>query len=206
MRNFKKDNCVVIKKALNKDVCSFIADYFILKKQVHQTYLNCGYYKKESQDFGRYDDPQAVGTYSHYGDIAMDTILKMLKSKVEKATGISLFENYSYARIYKKGDVLKKHTDRFSCEISATLNLSGEKWPIFIDYKNNGGDSVTLKQGEMLIYKGCHLPHWREALEEEKCIQVFLHYNDMAAPNSLSNKNDGRLHLGLPVSFSKNYG
>ena len=43
---------------------------------------------------------------------------------MEKKTGLKLHPTYSYARIYKAGDImLKRHKDRFSCEISTTLNL-----------------------------------------------------------------------------------
>ena len=35
-----------------------------------------------------------------------------------KTTGLKLYPAYTYARIYKKGDELKRHKDRFSCEIS----------------------------------------------------------------------------------------
>jgi hypothetical protein len=39
---------------------------------------------------------------------------------MEKHTKLKLIPTYSYARIYKKGDVLHRHKDRFSCEISTT--------------------------------------------------------------------------------------
>ena len=40
-------------------------------------------------------------TYSHYGDIAMETILFLLKKKMEKETGLKLNETYSYARLMR---------------------------------------------------------------------------------------------------------
>ena len=52
---------------------------------------------------------------------------------MEKLTGLKLYPAYTYARIYKKGDdVLKRHKDRFSCEISTTMNLGGDDWPIYL--------------------------------------------------------------------------
>ena len=35
--------------------------------------------------------------------------------------------------LIKKVIELKRHKDRPSCEISTTLNLGGDPWPIFID-------------------------------------------------------------------------
>ena len=37
-----------------------------------------------------------------------------------KLTGLKLNPTYSYARIYKMGDIFYRHKDRFSCEISTT--------------------------------------------------------------------------------------
>ena len=131
---------------------------------------------------------------------------------MEKHTGMKLIPTYSYARIYKKGDVLNRHKDRFSCEISTTLNLGGDEWPIYIEAKQNVGNpddgfpsvtenkgsKVVLKPGDMLVYKGNLCEHWREKFEGENCGQVFLHYNNAATPGSEENRNDKRPHLGLP--------
>ena len=51
----------------------------------------------------------------------METLLQKIKPVMEEQSGIKLIETYSYARIYKKGDELKKHKDRYSCELSSTL-------------------------------------------------------------------------------------
>ena len=56
---------------------------------------------------------------------------------MEKATGLKLYPAYTYARIYKKGDELKRHKDRFSCEISTTMNLGGDDWPIYLEPNEN---------------------------------------------------------------------
>ena len=63
----------------------------------------------------------------------METLLQKVKPIMEKESGVKLTETYSYARIYKKGDELKRHKDRYSCEISTTMNLGGDDWPIFLE-------------------------------------------------------------------------
>jgi hypothetical protein len=118
----------------------------------------------------------------------------------------------------KKGDKLKKHKDRSSCEISTTLNLGGDPWPIYLD--PTGADTVidelneihkpicpvgievNLNPGEMLIYRGCMLEHWRKPFEGEICSQVFLHYND-ANGSYKNNLFDNRPMLGLPPKDDK---
>ena len=166
-----------------------------------------------------WNDKQVPQTYSHYADIAMETLLTWVQPVMEKHTGLKLSPTYSYARIYKKGDILKRHKDRFSCEISTTLNLGGDAWPIYLDptgkntvideYKNihkanaPKGIKVNLNPGDMLVYRGCELEHWREAFEGEDCVQVFLHYNNATSQNAQENEFDKRLHLGLPAWFKK---
>ena len=153
-------------------------------------------------DYGVWNDKQIPNTYSHYADIAMETLLLGLLPKMEENTGLKLIPTYSYARIYKKGDILHRHKDRKSCEISATVHLGGDKWPIFLEPSgktNQKGVKVNLNSGDMLIYKGCELEHWREPFQNELCVQVFLHYNRRNDKNN--NKFDDREHIGLPEWF-----
>ena len=141
----------------------------------------------------------------------------MLKCQpmMEKTTGLKLYPAYTYVRAYKKGDVLERHKDRFSCEISTTMNLGGDPWPIYLDptrpetfpenvpYKiiGNKGVKVNLKPGDMLVYRGRELEHWREEFKGQQCVQVFLHYNNRQTPGSKANQFDKRPHLGLPKSM-----
>jgi hypothetical protein len=168
--------------------------------QVADTLFKTTYISRTDTDWGFWGDNQLPTTYTAYADIAMETCLKLLKPLMEKETGLKLIETYSYARVYKKGDVLKKHVDRDSCTISTTLNLAGDAWPIFLRDKNNKKIKVDLKPGDMLIYKGCELEHWREEFKGTKCIQAFFHYNEN---KKNANQYDGRLHLGLPLWFRK---
>ena len=63
------------------------------------------------------------------------------------------------------------------------------------------GVKVNLKTGDMLIYKGTQLEHWREPFNGNECAQVFLHYNDIKSTPTDQNLYDGRPHLGLPAWF-----
>ena len=158
---------------------------------------------------GEYEDKktgQIPDTYSHYANIVMETLLLKCQPDMEKATGLKLYPAYTYARIYKKGDELKRHKDRFSCEISTTMNLGGDDWPIYVEpsgEKNKKGIKIDLKKGDMLIYSGCDLEHWREKFKGEECVQVFLHYNNRKTPGAKENMFDKRPHLGLPHWFKR---
>ena len=60
-----------------------------------------------------------------------------------------------------------------------------------------------LDVGDMLVYSGCKLEHWREPFEGNICGQVFLHYNNRKTKGSQDNIFDKRPHLGLPSWFKK---
>jgi hypothetical protein len=100
--------------------------------------------------------------------------------------------------------VLARHKDRYSCEISTTLNLGGDPWAIYLDPTGNKGQAgikVDLKPGDMLIYSGCDLEHWREEFTGKDCGQVFLHYNKSSSKTAKENLYDKRPFLGLPAWY-----
>jgi len=194
----------IIKQAISQELAEFVYSYFLNKRKVARLFFDERYISPFATEFGVWNDEQIPETYSHYADIAMETLLEKLKPLMEKESGLKLNETYSYARIYKKGDELKRHKDRYSCEVSTTLNLGGDEWPIYLEpsgEEGKEGTKVILNQGDMLIYKGCDVEHWREAFEGENCGQVFLHYNDASDEKAEQNKYDGRPFLGLPAWF-----
>jgi len=217
--DFDKNNYIVIKNAIDKKVADFVYNYFLLKRKVAETMFNTRYISPYTDYFGVWTDEQVPGTYSHYGDIAMETLLNDVLPIMESKTKLKLYPTYSYARIYKKGDVLKRHKDRFSCEISTTLNLGGDNWPIFLEpnpdkgkvidgeyiTENTEGIKIDLNPGDMLVYKGNLCEHWRTPFEGKNCGQVFLHYNNADTLGAKENLYDTRPHLGLPAWF-KNRG
>jgi hypothetical protein len=206
--SFKKNKYTVIRQAISKDLAIFVANYFSMKKQVYDTCIQARYISPYEVLLGYYEgqNEQIPNTYSCYSDIAMETLLLKCQPVMEKATGLKLYPAYTYARIYKKGDELKRHKDRFSCEISTTMNLSGDDWPIYLEPSGKEGMKgikVDLKPGDMLVYYGCELEHWREKFKGEECIQVFLHYNNRKTPEAKDNMFDKRIHLGLPSWFKR---
>ena len=191
----------VIKQAISLDVAIFSFNYLKLKKNaVHYLYKNNLH--KQSKILGSWsEDSLTPSTYCCYGDFAMETLLLTVLPVMKMNTGLNLIPTYSYAKLYKKGDELKRHKDRPSCEISATLNLGGDNWDIFLEPSgktNQKGIRINLKQGDMLVYSGFELEHWREPFQGKVCGQVFLHYNNLDGKFGNKNKFDKRPMLGLP--------
>ena len=201
---FKKNKYKVLKQAISKELAEFVYTYFLNKRRVARFFFDQRWINPFSEEWGTWSDEQIPNTYSHYCDIAMDTLLQGLHKKMEKETGFKLQPAYSYARIYKQGDTLHRHKDRYSCEVSTTLNLGGEPWPIYLEPSGKTGKAgikVDLKQGDMLIYMGCELEHWRDPFPGKDCGQVFLHYNDRSKKTAKDNLYDRRPFLGLPAWF-----
>jgi hypothetical protein len=180
----------VIKKAVSYELANFIFNYFLLKRDaVKWMYENNITY--DNGMFGTWTDQQVPNTYSHYADMVMETLLVKMLPVMASETGLDLVPTYSYARIYKHGDILKRHKDRPSCEISTTLNLGGDPWPIYIDgtgadnvideqrniIKPNApeGTKVLLEVGDMLVYSGCELEHWREPFEGNRFVVKYFY-------------------------------
>ena len=211
---FSEKKYLVIKKAISYELANFAFNYFLLKRDAVAWMYKNNYISKFTPGFGTWEDKQVPNTYSIYGDCFMETLMMKVLPVMQERTEMTLVPCYTYTRIYKKGDILKRHKDRPSCEISTTLHLGGDPWTIFLDpsganyvvdeykqiHKTNApiGIPLTLEVGDMLVYSGCELEHWREPFEGEHCAQVFLHYNNIDGPFGTQNKFDKRPLLGIP--------
>ena len=140
--------------------------------------------KIDDDDFITY--PQSPLTPSWYKDTTMNSIATLKKELVEKETGLSLFETYTFWRAYMYGSILKDHVDRESCEISVTANIAhSEPWPIHME-----NHWIKLEPGDALVYLGCELKHGRKPFEGEYNFQVFMHFVDQNGPYKDFNKDD----------------
>ena len=220
--SFKTKKYQVIRGILSKELSNFIFNYMMLQRDAVDFMFKHNKLNPANPFVGTRADKQVPGAYSKYADWVMETLLMYMIPIMKQRTGLDLIPTYSYTRVYEKGNILHRHKDRPSCEISTTLHLGGDEWPIFID--GTGADNViqravpfgptgeevdikpgaplgtkiTLKVGDMLIYSGCDLEHWREPFEGKICSQVFLHYNHANGPYAKTNLLDKRPLLGVP--------
>jgi len=220
---FKTKKYQIIRQALSKELSNFIFNYMMLQRDAVDFMMKNNKVNPLNPFMGNRNDAQVPGAYSKYGDWIMETLLQYMRPIMKAKTGMDLVPTYSYTRLYEKGNILERHKDRPSCEVSTTLHLGGDEWPIFLDpsgadfvigarNKEDGryseiphikpgapkGIRVDLKVGDMLIYSGCELEHWREPFEGTVCSQVFLHYNHANGPFAKTNLFDKRPMLGIP--------
>ena len=183
-KNFEKDNYIFVKNAISKVMCNLLTNYTLMQQE-HNPNVQ---------------DEMVANTHAKYGDHAMEALLVNLLPVVELYTNLTLYPTYSFYRVYKPGDILKKHVDRPSCEISVSLTLGYEyesenknyNWTLWA-----GDTEFEFFPGDMLIYKGLELSHWRDPFNVKSGwqSQVFLHYVDANGPYS-SLIHDTRPNLG----------
>ena len=212
--SFKKNKYQVIKGAISKELADVAYRYLQVSAEADNWMINNYVTHVGNPLVGNFHDPQVPNSYAKYADRFMETLLIKTIDVMQKKTGLKLVPTYSYTRLYRTGNILRRHKDRPSCEISTTLCLGGDQWPIYIDptgsdnvideYKDIHkpgapiGVEVNLKPGDMLIYSGCELEHWRKPFEGKLCGQVFLHYNHADGRFAKANLYDKRPMLGIP--------
>jgi len=184
IKEFNEKGYTLIRNVLNEELRDVITQYALFD---------------EMQDFTPYDF-QVPRAHSKYADPAMEAMLLHLHPLMEKETGLSLYPTYSFYRVYRNGDILEPHTDRYSCEISTTVcfNYSYDDsvytWPIIIN-----GNKIDMNPGDIAIYRGIDLEHSREIFlppNSDWHVQGFFHYVDSNGPYS-SFKYDKRENIGF---------
>lgn len=171
---FIENKYEVVKDAISKDLSKFIYTEMKMNEKLKCTLEKC---EINSYKFG---DPQCKNSYSSTNDIFSESLMLYLKKRIEKIVGKKLLPTYTYSRIYYKGSILKRHTDRESCEYTATICIktSQKRWNIYLEDMQRNTKCVDLNETDMLVFQGRELPHWRKKYKGEEQVQIFLHYVD----------------------------
>jgi hypothetical protein len=162
-----------------------IVDGFLSEQEANDLYLGFKYYATANPDKFTQDDqcPKSLALYDYM------PFVQLLVDRVPVFASIvkePVLPTYCYARLYKHGEELHRHTDRESCELSATVHLGsdGTDWPIYFTDPRGKEVEVILKPGQAAVYLGMHSEHWRNKFEGQEYGQVFLHYVRTYGENS----------------------
>lgn len=162
MSNFPADGYHIIKSAVSKDLLDI---YYLYSRY----YLRIGCYfefDSKSASMGRYAD--GVG----------EALLSHLEDRISDELGQQVLPSYSFLRFYTPESRLIKHVDRPACEITGTMTIGPKDitpWPIHLQLEDRVV-SAELEPGDLLLFRGPTIPHWRDPLPDGHCLQVFLHY------------------------------
>lgn len=176
MNEFINNYCTVVRGFIDSTTIQTVARYVDLKVKHKQ-------FEERPEVFNFQLEPSK---YSEYADPLIELILENSVPDIEEITGLKVFPTYSFSRVYMRGDKLTPHVDRPSCEISATVNVltNGENlWPIWMKAPNMEPIKIELNPGDMVVYKGCEVTHWRNTMVEcDSNTQFMLHYVDQNGP------------------------
>lgn len=197
MTDFQTKGYQVVRGAINRETAKILAMQFqMLRDNVchienidpNQTIFN--------------NDPQVTNSFAWYSPVGFEALLQYIRPKMQEITGKRLYPCYSYARIYYNGATMATHVDRPSCQYSCTMTIEVDKnpWEIWITGLDGKDASVDLDIGDMLVYRGDKLAHWRNEYKENYQIQVFMHFVDVEGEFA-NQKYDARPMLGLPLSY-----
>lgn len=141
----------------------------------------------ELEQTGQYSkDDQAPNSPAIYNFKPFLELLCQKTTEVTSLIGEQVLPTYTYARIYKNGEVLNRHRDRPACEISLTVHIGGDaNWGISIQKPNGEEVDLNLNTGDAMLYLGCTADHWRSTpFSGQNYSQVFLHYVCSNGPNA----------------------
>ena len=184
MTDFEKNSCILVKGFIDPQGIQTISRYME--------------YALKQNEMERSENHTAI-SYARYADPLIETVLRNSLEHMEEITGKKLYPTYSFSRVYLKGDFLKPHVDRPSCEVSVTVHVAtiGEPWPIWMKVRGQEPVKMVLEPGDAVVYKGCEVTHWRDVADKtEVNAQFMLHYVDQEGPNA-GYKFDRRPELGM---------
>lgn len=201
--DFVNNRYVVLRNFIPKEIIDMVNDSWECIENDERQY-NAHFMKEDelthstpqeqrNKSHGAYNFPPAVGLH------------RWMKNALNPVLDIKLQETYSFSRRYIRGASLSSHTDRPSCEISCTFPLKYKSddntpWKIWLNNKHNyanyptqqgqhwikqvtqdihDGIAVELEVGDVLLYQGPNIPHWRNTFCGDYSYHMFLHFVNM---------------------------
>ena len=172
----------------------FERGYVPLAGLIHPYHLGAlrRYYRRQIRTGAfRLGDEQSALRHVAHNDPVARFFHHQLAGVVSAAAGEPVKPSYVYFASYQGGAELERHTDREQCEFSITFcvdftpePLAATDWPIRLDTPQ-GALIVYQAIGDALLYRGCHVPHYRKRLRQgATSSSIFFHYvrRDFSGP------------------------
>jgi hypothetical protein len=145
-------------------------------------------------------DSQCPTSLSLGGDPGLDSVLEWVRPEIGRLVGFELAPTYSYTRRYAKGELLKRHLDRSSCEVSVTVSIKipdrAAPSVVYLKPPNSRITKISMREGDGCVYAGAEIEHWRDRFRVDGYIQLFLHFISKTGPHYPEYLHDGRQFLG----------
>lgn len=153
--------------------------YCLLPKLTFDGYVHTVNYYVREVDASLVFDHQVPTRRGEHNAALFSAVHSQLSNLVQSVANTPLKPSYCYMSVYPKGSVLTKHTDRAQCIWNASITFARTHgiWPIHVD-GHKGPASIHADIGEVIVYRGTEIPHWRDALPEGKATVCFFHFVD----------------------------
>ena len=200
--DFVKNRYVVLRDFIPKDIINMTLDTW--KTVEHREHVHGAIFKHETNDITFNSPKNSIGkSYGAYCSPWGVALNRYLCDKLRGVLDIDIRETYSYTRKYDRGAYLSSHRDRPACEISTTVCLDyqtddGKPWVIWVDNSKNWVDHdvtktmqeqtqgipnrqrksipISLEVGDVLVYQGPNVAHWRDYLIGDYSYHIFCHF------------------------------
>lgn len=203
-RDFHENRFVVLRNFIPKDIINMTLDTW-KTIEANPEYKDAFFHREEETTMNSPKSSlgKSEGCYKFPPAVALH---RWLRDNLRDVIDMELVETYSYTRTYDRGAYLKSHTDRLSCEVSATICLDYKSddntpWKIWVQNDRNyiddavhsqeqifeisqkpaiskrkGCVAVSLEVGDVLLYQGPNIPHWRDTFLGDYSSHMFLHF------------------------------
>ena len=136
--------------------------------------------------FMLFNDSQVSLRHAIHNDALSIYFHEQLAPLVSRVVGEPVKPSYVYSATYVEDAVLEAHTDRPQCEFTMSMQIGYEPeletgevspWALCLDDLRENRIETYLANGDALIYKGCELVHYRDALfKKHQSTSVFFHF------------------------------
>ncbi len=203
-REFQTQGYVILRNFIPKEIINMAMDTW--KTIEHKQEWNDTFF--EIEDDIIHDSPKeslrkSQGCHTFPPAVALH---RWMRDNLSNVLDMNLVETYAYTRKYERGAYLKAHSDRPSCEVSATICLNYKSddntpWKIWVQKDKNyvrlargdgqdrffeecqniphherKGVPITLEVGDVLLYQGPNAVHWRDTFLGDYSYHMFLHF------------------------------
>lgn len=203
-REFQTKGYVILRDFIPKEIIDMTMDTWKtieMKQEWNDTFF-------QREDDIIHDSPKSSlrksqGCHTFPPSVALH---RWLRNALTEVLDMQLVETYAYSRKYDRGAYLKAHSDRPSCEVSATICLKYKSddntpWKIWVQkdqnyvskargkgqqeffdkcqnipHRERKGTPVTLEVGDVLLYQGPNAIHWRDTFLGDYSYHMFLHF------------------------------
>jgi hypothetical protein len=157
--DFENHRYLVEKNFLDANVVTFLRSYYL-----------------DTMSKGKGHIGHDRTSYNSYGEACADTLLYAMREKMVAVTGVPLNPGFSFVRLYRKGEKLRRHIDRGANEVNCTIQIDAPTpWSLGLEVEGKE-IIVTQDDGDALIYHGLENPHWRDQYSGEQHLQLILAY------------------------------